>query len=158
MSKLSNEERQMAYIDTKDVKAIREALKAEFGKDFKFSVTRDHYSGVRIAIMSGVVNFYDGSMDSKDKYSDRVHTFDGYTQINHYHTHFYGEHEALFSKISEIAHTAPGLAGGKSYYCNDDAQSDYFDRAYYVSIHVGKWDKPYEINLEGQRRTLKIAA
>ena len=29
----------MAYIDTKDVKAIREALKAEFGKDFKFSVT-----------------------------------------------------------------------------------------------------------------------
>jgi ATP-dependent helicase/DNAse subunit B len=28
----------------KMVKAIRiEALKAEFGKDFKFSVTRDHY-------------------------------------------------------------------------------------------------------------------
>ena len=148
----------MAYIDTKDVKAIREALKAEFGKDFKFSVTRDHYSGVRIAVMSGVTNFYDGSMDRKDKYSDRVHTFDGHEQINHYHTHFYGEHEALFSKISEIAHTAPGLAGGKTYYCNDDAQSDYFDRAYYVSIHVGKWDKPYEINLEGQRRTLKIAA
>ena len=34
----------MAYIDTKDVKAIREALKAEFGKDFKFSVTREHFS------------------------------------------------------------------------------------------------------------------
>lgn len=148
----------MAYIDTKDVKAIREALKAEFGKDFKFSVTRDHYSGVRIAIMSGVANFYDGSMDTTDKYSGRVNTFDGYTQLNHYHLHFYGEHEALFQKISDIAHTAPGLAGGKSYYCNDDAQSDYFDRAYYVSIHVGKWDKPYELNTEGQRRTLKIAA
>ena len=36
--------------------------------------------------------------------------------------------------------------------------SDYFSRAYYVSINVGRWDKPYEINLEGQRRTLKIAA
>ena len=103
-------------------------------------------------------NFYDGSMDRKDKYSDRVHTFDGHEQINHYHLHYYGEHEAFFQKISEIAHTAPGLAGGKGYYCNDDAQSDYFDRAYYVNIHVGKWDNPYEINLEGQRRTLKIAA
>ena len=60
--------------------------------------------------------------------------------------------------ISKIAHTAPGAAGGQAYYCNDDAMSDYFDRAYYVNIHVGKWDKPYELNLEGQRRTLKIAA
>ncbi len=148
----------MAYIDTKDVKAIREALKAEFGKDFKFSVTREHYSSVRISIMSGVENFYDGSMDSTDKYNGRVSEFDGYEQINHYHTHFYGKHEALFTKISEIAHTAPGLAGGQKYFCEDDAMTDYFSRAYYVSINVGKWDKPYEINLEGQRRTLKIAA
>ena len=148
----------MAYIDTKDVKAIREALKAEFGKDFKFSVTREHYSSVRISIMSGVENFYDGSMNTTDKYNGRVHEFDGYEQINHYHTHFYGKHEALFTKISEIAHTAPGLAGGKKYFCEDDAMTDYFSRAYYVSINVGKWDKPYEINLEGQRKTLKIAA
>ena len=148
----------MAYIDTKDVKAIREALKAEFGKDFKFSVTRDHYSGVRIAIMSGVANFYDGELDTTDKYSGRVYEFDGYAQINHYHLHYYGAYQTLLEKISEIAHTAPGLAGGKKYFCEDDVMSDYFSRAYYVSINVGKWDKPYEINLEGQRRTLKIAA
>ena len=148
----------MAYIDTKDVKAIREALKAEFGKDFKFSVTREHFSSVRISVMSGVENFYDGSMDSTDKYSGRINTFTGNEQINHYHLHFYGKHEALFTKISEIAHTAPGLAGGKKYFCEDDAMTDYFSRAYYVSINVGKWDKPYEINLEGQRKTLKIAA
>jgi hypothetical protein len=147
----------MAYIDTKDVKTIREALKTEFGKNFKFSVTRDHYTGVRITVMSGVANFYDGSMDTKDL-RDRVHTFDGYTQINHYHTHFYGEHAALFDKISKIAHTAPGLAGGKAYYCNDDVQTDYFDRAYYVSIHVGKWDKPYEFKPEDHNRNVKIAA
>jgi hypothetical protein len=148
----------MAYIDTKDVKAIREALKAEFGKDFKFSVTRDHYSGVRIAIMSGVANFYDGELDTTDKYSGRVYEFDGYAQINHYHLHHYGAYQTLLEKISEIAHTAPGLAGGKKYFCEDDVMSDYFSRAYYVNIHVGRWDKPYEINLEGQRRTLKIAA
>ena len=148
----------MAYIETTDVKAIREALKAEFGKDFKFSVTREHYTSVSISVMSGVENFYDGSMNTTDKYNGRVSEFDGYEQINHYHTHFYGKHQALFTKISEIAHTAPGLAGGQKYFCEDDAMTDYFSRAYYVSINVGKWDKPYEINLEGQRRTLKIAA
>jgi len=148
----------MAYIETTDVKAIREALKAEFGKDFKFSVTREHYTSVSISVMSGVENFYDGSMNTTDKYNGRVHEFDGHEQINHYHTHFYGKHEALFTKISEIAHTAPGLAGGKEYFCEDDTMTDYFSRAYYVSINVGKWDKPYEINLEGQRKTLKIAA
>ncbi len=148
----------MAYITTEDVKAIRVALKEEFGKDFKFSVTRDHHSGVRIAIMSGVANFYDGELDRTDKYNGRVSKFDGYEQINHYHPHFYGAYEKLFKRITEIAHTAPGAAGGQAYYCNDDAMSDYFDRAYYVNIHVGKWDKPYELNKEGQRRTLKIAA
>ena len=148
----------MAYISTNEIKEIRKSLKEKFGKNIKFSVTRDHYTGVRISLMEGVIDFFDGSMDMTDKYSGRVQKFDGYAQINHYHTHFYGAYTELFNKISEIAHTAPGLAGGKSYYCNDDTMTDYFDRAYYVSINVGKWDKPYEINLEGQRRTLKIAA
>jgi len=103
----------MAYISSEDVKSIRVALKAEFGKDFKFSVTRDHYSGVRIAIMSGVANFYDGELDHTDKYNGRLYEFDGYTQLNHYHLHFYGAYEELFTKISEIAHTAPGLLVAK---------------------------------------------
>ena len=59
---------------------------------------------------------------------------------------FYGEENAkILDKVSEIAHTAPGLAGGKEYYNNNDIQSDYFDVAYYVSISVGKWNKEYEI-------------
>jgi len=36
--------------------------------------------------------------------------------------------------------------------------TDYFSRSYDVSIIACKWDIPYEINLDGQRRTLKIAA
>ena len=73
----------MAYIDTKDVKAIREALKAEFGKDFKFSVTREHYSSVRISIMRGVENFYNGSMESSDKYNGWFSGFVGLKEIEH---------------------------------------------------------------------------
>lgn len=135
----------MAYITAQDVKAIREALKTEFGKTYKFSVTRDHSSGVRIAFKKGPA--FEKSM-VYDRYEgcEKEVNINEYTQINHYHTHFYGENNAeILDRVSEIAHTAPGIAGGKTYYCNDDAQSDYFDRAYYVNIHVGSWDKPYEV-------------
>lgn len=32
---------------------------------------------------------------------------------------------------------------GTIYYDRSDIQTDYFDVAYYISIHIGKWDKPY---------------
>lgn len=135
----------MAYINAEEVKAIREALKAEFGKTYKFGVRRDHGSGVRITFKSGPA-FEKTTVYDRYDHCDKELDINNYTQINHYHTHIYGERNAkILEKVSEIAHTAPGLAGGKTYYCNDDTQSDYFDRAYYVSIHVGSWDKPYEI-------------
>jgi len=28
---------------------------------------------------------------------------------------------------------------------NTDLMSDYFDVGWYISINVGKWDKPYEV-------------
>ena len=82
----------MAYIRTNEVAEIRKALKEKFGKSLKFSVRRQHYSSVDVSIVSGNVDFYDGSMDSTDKYNGQVHKFDGHAQINEYHTHFYGKH------------------------------------------------------------------
>jgi len=32
---------------------------------------------------------------------------------------------------------------GTIYYDRSDSQTDYFDVAYYISIDIGKWDKPY---------------
>ena len=48
-------------------------------------------------------------------------------------------------KIVEIMKTAPAnVKGGRAWYDNSDAMTDYFDTAYYTHINVGKWDKPYE--------------
>ena len=135
----------MAYISAEDVNHIRVALKKEFPQ-YKFSVTRDHHLGVNI-------NFMKGPRFAECKYFDRYSgemkkdNLDGHHQINHFHLEsFYGKENAeILGKVSEIAHTAPGLAGGKKYYNNNDIQSDYFDVAYYVSISVGKWNKEYEI-------------
>ena len=135
----------MAYINAEDVNHIRVALKKEFPQ-YKFSVTRDHHLGVNINFMKGP-RF--AEYEYFDRYSGEMKedNLDGHHQINHLHlASFYGKENAeILGKVSEIAHTAPGLAGGKKYYNNNDIQSDYFDVAYYVSISVGKWNKDYEI-------------
>ena len=135
----------MAYISAEDVNHIRVALKKEFPQ-YKFSVTRDHWLGVNINFMKGP-RF--AEYEYFDRYSGEMKkdNLDGHHQINHFHLEsFYGKENAeILGKVSEIAHTAPGLAGGKKYYNNNDIQSDYFDVAYYVSISVGKWNKEYEI-------------
>ena len=135
----------MAYINAQDVNHIRVALKKEFPQ-YKFSVTRDHHLGVNINFMKGP-RF--AEYEYFDRYSGEMKkdNLDGHHQINHFHLEsFYGKENAeILGKVSEIAHTAPGLAGGKKYYNNNDIQSDYFDVAYYVRISVGKWNKEYEI-------------
>jgi len=135
----------MAYISAEDVKHIRVALNKEFPQ-YKFSVTRDHHLGVNVNFMKGP-RF--AEFESFDRYTHEttIENLDGHHQINHFHLeNFYGEDNAkILGKVSEIAHTAPGLAGGKEYYNNNDIQSDYFDVAYYVSIGIGKWNKDYEI-------------
>jgi hypothetical protein len=130
----------MAYISTAEVKEIRIALKAEFGKKFKFSVTkRDSGLAVSVAIMSGTV-------DMSSLWANKDEDDCGYIQVNQFWitTDRYGAHVALFDKINNIIKTAPAKAeGGRAYFDHSDSQSDYFHTAYYYDIQVGKWDKPY---------------
>lgn len=130
----------MAYITAEDVKAVRNALKAEFGNKFKFGVTKQHHSSVNIVVKSGPAPL--DTYEMKNQRGDMMAS-NGNFQVNHYHTHMYGEFQGFFDRLSEIAHTAPGLAGGRKWFDDSDAMTDYFSTAYYVNIEVGKYDKPY---------------
>ena len=137
----------MAYISTNEVKEVRTALKERFKNKLKFSVKRDHYSSVVVSIMSGEINFYDGSLDREDSWHKDAakHIFDGHESINEYYPENYGKHGALFQDIVNIMKTAPANAeNGREWYDRSDAMTDYFDTAFYVNLSVGKWDKPYE--------------
>lgn len=131
----------MAYISTNEVKAIREALNAKYGDKLKFSVTRQNGTSVIVSIVSGKVNFDDlWSGKTPNDYSY------GCRGINHYYLtkENYGKHVKLFSDIIKIIHKAPGTVEGGSEYFNDsDSMTDYFHTAFYYTIQVGKWNKPY---------------
>jgi hypothetical protein len=129
----------MAYISAQDVKAIREELKATFPK-WKFSVRKGSGSlSVDVTILRGTCSFEDGF---KDSFKGKRHC-----QVNQYwiDSHWTDAEEAMaLKKINEIMHHAPGRAGGKKFYDNSDAMTDYFDTAFYTHLSIGAWDKDYE--------------
>lgn len=109
----------MSYISTQQVKEIREQLKASFPKT-KFSVKREHYSVVRIAILKSDVDF--GT---------------DYKTINEcwIEENFAGEQKELLLKVYSIAST------GTRYF----ETSDYGTQpSHYVWMTIGSCEKNFE--------------
>ena len=122
----------MAYISAEDVKAIRTELKQAF-PNWKFSVRKGAGSlSVDVTILQGDA------------------TFEGNTnqQVNQYciKDHWKHDYDAkVLTQINEIMHNAPGRAGGKAFYDNSDAMTDYFDTAFYTHLSIGAWNKNYAL-------------
>jgi hypothetical protein len=135
----------MAYISTEEVAAIRKQLKAQL-PEYKFSVTKHHHSSVTVAFMKGPAF---KEFTYRDRNGDNVAgDINTHEQLNHYHADkFYGEENgAVIKKVEKIIKTAPYEEGvGDLWFDESDSMTDYFHTAYYMSIHVGKWDKPYQI-------------
>jgi len=126
----------MAYISAQDVQAIRTELKEKFPK-WKFSVRKGSGSlSVDVNIMKGTESFDDHFSNGRR-----------YAQVNQYwiadHFKDASERQAI-EMINEIMHNAPGRAGGKVFFDESDAMTDYFHTAFYTHLSIGKWDKDYE--------------
>ena len=135
----------MAYVSQKDKAELAPGIKAVLKKyKMKASIAVRHHSTLVVNIKSGAIDF-----------SGNYTHGDNYIQVNEY---WIDDHYANNTVAKNFLNELLAAMKGSKYYNNDDAMTDYFDTAYYVNIHVGKWDKPYELNKEGQRRTLKIAA
>jgi hypothetical protein len=125
----------MAYISAQEVKAIRDELKAQFPK-FKFGVRKGSGSlSVDVTIKSGPADF-----------SDVTAYGNGYGQVNQYYLQNYGEHQAFLEQIMRIVKLAPStVPGGRRWFDESDAMTDYFHTAYYIHLSIGAWNKPYEM-------------
>ena len=125
----------MAYISAQDVKAIRTELKQKFPK-WKFAVRKGSGS------LSVDVNIMQGTESFDDQFSNGRR----YAQVNQYwiKDHFADSSERqAIEMINEIMHNAPGRAGGKQYFDESDAMTDYFHTAFYTHLSIGKWDQDY---------------
>ncbi len=114
----------MAYISKDEVKNVRELLKKEFPK-FKFSVSGGNSLSLNVSIMKGPEDFSEVLGQWK------------HTDVNQYHTYQYGKFEKLFDKMFKVMKS-------QNWFDESDSMVDYFHTAYYMSLSIGKWDKPYE--------------
>ena len=140
----------MAYISANDVAAIRAELKQAF-PGWKFAVRKGSGSlSVDVSILQGTVDFIEdycakGVDEREAGYARKNRNI----QINQYWIKDHWGHApkacAALVKINEIMHNAAGRAGGKKFYDNSDAMTDYFDTAFYTHLSIGQWNKPYTV-------------
>lgn len=122
----------MPYITKDQVKAKRAALKAALPA-YKLSVTTEHYSGIKVAIMAGPTDF--GTE---------------YTQLNPYIDYREERYNSNTGEWDSNPHiqdvldiVMPILNEGKGEGFEDSDYGHVPD--YYTWVHIGKWDKPYQV-------------
>ena len=121
--------KKMAYVTTEQVAQVRKEIKEAFGKEFKFSVTRQNHSSIDVALMSSPFEF-----DFKSDYAKE----NKYDQLNHLYLDnegFTQEQIDMFKKVTEI-----GMRGN---FDKSDSMTDYFHVGWYFHLAIGKWNKPY---------------
>lgn len=111
----------MPYISTDQVKKIRDYLKKEL-PDYKLSVTREHATGVNVAIMEGPIDF--GTPHGS---------------VNHFYIERDWEGEAR--RVLQVIADATESNNRTLYHDSDYGNVPQF----YVCIEIGKWDKPYKL-------------
>lgn len=135
----------MAYMNQERKAVIKANLdKALKGTGVKYSLKCSNLS-ITCTIKSAPVDFIANSNETcgADFYQTsrgfQTNT-SGYDQVNHYHyrDHYSGKAKELMTKIVTAIYSG-------DYYDRSDAQTDYFDTAYYAHINIGKWDKPFVV-------------
>ena len=122
----------MPYITKDQVKAKRAALKKALPQ-YKLSVTTEHYSGIKVAVMAGPTDFgteytqLNPYIDYReDRYNSSTGQYDSNPNI-----------QALLDIVMPI------LNEGKGEGFEDSDYGHIPD--YYTWVHIGRWDKPYQI-------------
>lgn len=116
----------MAYISTEVIKAIRTEIKSCLStKDgFKLSVTREHYSTVRIVVLKSPLEFSSTCRDVNNYYLDNIENVD---------------ERNVFQIIDKIVERHAGVQKDRN---AGDMGADYSDCNFYKTYKIGEWNKP----------------
>jgi hypothetical protein len=142
----------MAYMNQERKAKIATALKpvlAKFGVKGSLSV-RNH-STIVLNVKSGKIDFIENFIEAdinkpyaKNMSADQV----AYIRKNRnldVNPYWFQEH--FTGKAKEFLTQAFAAMKSAGWYDNSDAQTDYFDTAYYVDVNIGKWNKPYVVTM-----------
>jgi hypothetical protein len=121
----------MPYISKDQVKAKREALKKAL-PEFKLSITTKNYSGIKVVVKSGPVDFGTTYEQLNPWINYREERYNRET----------GEYVARPAVARLMETIMPILNEGMGTGFEDSDYGHVPD--FYTWVHIGSWDKPYE--------------
>ena len=137
----------MAYMNQDRKALISKMLKPILKKyGVKGTLSVRNHSTICLTLKSGKIDFIANSNRVCGSSPWQVHkgwrpNTSGYSDVNVYW--FQDHYDGLAKDFLTEAFKALKSAG---WYDRSDAQTDYFDTAYYYDINVGTWDKPYVVS------------
>jgi hypothetical protein len=140
----------MAYMSQEKKKAIAPKVKSILKKyGLKGSLSVDHHSTLVLNIKSGAIDFLRPYNEHGQREWEYKHPNWGPWKeatslcINEYRI----EDEFENNPIAKEALLALRDAMNDGNHDRSDIMTDYFDVGWYVSINIGKWNKPYELEV-----------
>lgn len=138
----------MAYMNQEKKAKIAALLKPIFAKyGVKGSLSVNNHSTIVLTLKSGSIDFVENYIktDAEKPYAkhfseDQVAYIrkNQSVDVNPYwfQDHFTGKAKSFLTEAFRALK-------GADWYDESDAMVDYFNTAYYVSVNIGKWNKPY---------------
>jgi len=140
----------MAYI-TQEMKrelapGINNVLK-KYG--CKGSISTPHRNTLCVTVSQGPIDFISKVNEEAKERCERqdlpFYPIEGSYQANPYR---YAEnYDGPLDQADQFLNELRDAMRGTLYYNNDDIMTDYFDSAYFMSINIGKWNKPYKLEV-----------
>ena len=143
----------MAYVSQEMKKDLAPQIKAVLKKyGLKGSIGVRHHSSLVVNIKSGILDLVGASNRHRIEEAKRRGNepyIDNYIQVNENYVSDWmkASGESMIANFYDELVAAMKGVGSQSveWYNNSDIMTDYFDRAYYIDINVGQWNKPYEV-------------
>lgn len=134
----------MAYMNQEKkakIAALMKPILTKYG--VKGSLSVNNHSTICLTLKSGKIDFIGNSNRVCGGNFYQVQrgfkpNTTGYDQVNPYwfQDHYDGDAKAFLAEVL-------AALKGADWYDESDAMVDYFNTAYYVSVNIGKWNKPY---------------
>ena len=131
----------MAYMSQDRKKELSIGIKAALKKHgVKASIAVDHHSSLVVNIRSSAIDFASSRIVNPTQIGRSEWT--GHEQVN---PHWIKDHWT--GKALEFL-TELQAAMNVGNHDNSDMMTDYFDVGWYVNINIGRWNKPYQLEVE----------
>ncbi len=138
----------MAYMNQEKKAEINKRLAPILKKyGIKGTLSVRNHSTIVLTVKAGKIDFIENYLqtDAMQPHGRHLSEYQIGTILKQKHLDVnpYWYHEHFTGKAKAFLTDAMKALKGAGWYDRSDAQVDYFDTAYYVSINIGKWDKPY---------------